>query len=114
MKKHFKFHIFDAKQLAIAMTGAFSTWAATGFQRDLPHLGYILVGFITGGLVSHNSMSSPNVMPDSHIITPYANNINDGSSGVPEKSKESELYKPEGVDVKKVIKINSNIIKNIS
>lgn len=114
MKKHFKFHIFDAKQLTIAMTGAFSTWAATGFQRDLPHLGYVLTGFITGGLVSHNSMSSPNVMPDSHIITPYANNINDGDSKGTPSSSETEPYKPEGTDIKKVIKINSGIIKKIT
>lgn len=113
MKKHFNFHIFDAKQLTIAMTGSFSAWAATGFQRDLPHLGYVIVGFITGGLVSHNSSSSPNIMPDSHIQTPYANNMNDGSSSIPAKSPETEIYKPEGVDIKKVIKINSGIIKNI-
>lgn len=95
----------------IASTGAFSTWAATGFQRDLSHLGYVLVGFITGGLVSHNSMNSPNVLPDSHIQTPYVNNINDGDKGVPAVPVESNIYKPEGVDVKKVIKINSNIIR---
>ena len=83
LKHHFKFQIFDAKQLMIASTGAFSTWAATGFQRDLPHIGYVLVGFITGGLVSHNSMNSPNVLPDSHIQTPYVNNTNDGDKGVP-------------------------------
>ena len=111
MKKHFKFDIIDPKQLAIAMTGAFSTWAATGFQKDLPHLGYVLIGFVTGGLMSHNSMSSPNVMPDSHIITPYANNINDSSSDVPPKTQELGIYKPEGADVKEVIKINSGLIK---
>ena len=70
MKKHFNFHIFDAKQLTIALTGSFSAWAATGFQKDLPHLGYVVVGFITGGLISHSSSSSPNVMADSHIQTP--------------------------------------------
>ena len=111
LKKHFKFHIADAKQLSIAFMGAFSTWAATGFQRDLPHIGYVLIGFITGGLVSHNSMSSPNVSPDSHIITPYVNNIEDGNPGVPDKAKEVESYKSEGVDVKKVIQINSNVVK---
>lgn len=111
IKHHFKFQIFDAKQLMIAMTGAFSTWAATGFQHDMPHLSYVLVGFITGGLVSHNSMSSPNVEPESHIITPYANNINDGSKAVPPAYPETEIYKPEGSDVRKVIKINSNILK---
>jgi hypothetical protein len=111
LKHHFKFHIFDAKQLGIAATGAFSTWAATGFQRDLPHLGYVLVGFITGGLVSHNSESDPGVMASSHIQTPYANNINDHSSAIPEQAPETQIYKTEEVDVKKVIKINSGLIK---
>jgi len=106
---HFKFHISDAKQLGIAFTGAFSTWAATGFQRDLPHLTYVLIGFATGALVSHNSMSSPNVLPDSHIQTPYVNNIDDGSKEVPKISVDT--YKPEGTDIKRVIKINSGIIK---
>ena len=109
IKDHFKFLINDAKQLSIAFTSAISTWAATGFQRDLPHLGYVLVGFITGGLVSHSTMNSPNVMPDSHVMTPYVNNIDDGSKAVPEALQDT--YKPEGADVKKIIKINSGIIK---
>jgi len=54
-------------------------------------------------------MNSPNVLPDSHIQTPYVNNINDGDKGVPEKTPEA--YQPEGTDVRKVIKINSGIIK---
>jgi len=111
LKHHFKFHIFDAKQLAIAATGAFSTWAATGFQRDLPHLGYVIVGFITGGLVSHNSTNSPDVLPDSHIQTPYANNINDHSEGIPDQLPDTKIYKSEGTDIKQVIKINSGIVK---
>ena len=114
LKHHFRFQFLDAKQLMIAFTGAFSTWAATGFQRDLPHLAYVLIGFVTGGLVSHNSESDPGVMPKNHIETPYANNINDHSNDVPEALKESEIYKPEGVDVKEVIKINSGIVKNIT
>jgi hypothetical protein len=111
MKNHFKFNIIDPKQLMIAMTGAFSTWAATGFQRDMPHLGYVVVGFVTGGLMSHNSMASPNVMPDSHIQTPYMNNINDGTTNAPPKAEELGIYKAEGADVKKIIKINSGLIK---
>ena len=111
IKDHFKFLVTDAKQLSIALTSAISTWAATGFQRDLPHLGYVLIGFITGGLVSHSSSSSPNVLPDSHIQTPYVNNINDHSPDVPEQLPETKTYKSEGADVKKVIRINSGIIK---
>ena len=111
LKDHFKFNLSEAKQLAIAFTGAISTWAATGFSRDLPHLMYVIVGFLTGGLAAHSTMASPNVLPDSHIITPYANNIDDKTNVVPEQEKEVEIYKPEGTDVKKVIKINSSIIK---
>jgi hypothetical protein len=107
LKDHFKFHIFDAKQLAIAMTGAFSTWAATGFQHDLPHLGYILIGFISGGLVSHNSMADPSITPESHIATPYLANIDDGGVTKPI----ADAPKTEGADVKQIIKINSNLVK---
>lgn len=114
LKHHFKFHIFDAKQLAIAATGAISTWAATGFQRDFPHLAYVVIGFITGGLVSHNSSSNPGVLPESHIQTPYVNNINYHSDAVPDQLSDTQIYKSEGVDVKKVIKINSGIVKNIT
>ena len=108
--KHFRFHILDAKQLAIAMTGAFSTWAATGFQHDPAHLAYIAIGFITGGLVSHNEQANPNVAPTSHIQTPYLANME--GSGVPEPiGIPKDPYKPEGTDVAEVIKINSGLIK---
>lgn len=113
IKHHFKFYIFDAKQLSIAFTGAISAWAATGFQRDLAHIGYVLIGFLTGGLVSHNSTFDPGVLPPSHIETPYANNINDKSDLVPAPISEQNTYKEEGVDIKQVIKINSGIIKKI-
>jgi len=113
LKHHFKFTVGDAKQLSIAFTGAISAWAATGFQRDIAHLAYPIIGFVTGGLVSHNSTNDPGVLPPSHIETPYANNINDNSKSVPDPILSGETYKPEGADIKKVIKINSNIIKNI-
>jgi hypothetical protein len=114
LKHHFKFNIGDAKQLGIALISSYGMWAATGFQKSITGLLYPVMGFITGGLASHNSSYSPNVLPDSHIQTPYVNNINDGNSGVPESFSEVKVYKPEGVDVKRVVKINSSIIKNIS
>ena len=111
LKHHFKFNILDAKTLGIALTSSFSTWAATGFQHDISHLAYVGVGFITGGLVSHNSMANPNVTPDSHIVTPYVSNIEDHNPAAPEPSNAGLEYKPEGADVKKVIQINSGVIK---
>lgn len=111
LKHHFKFHISDAKQLGIALTSSITMWAATGFSRQPSAFIYPIVGFVTGGLASHNSTSNPGVLPDSHIETPYANNINDNSSNAPEPLKETNIYKPENVDIKKIIKINSGIIK---
>jgi hypothetical protein len=111
LKKHFKFNISDAKQLGIALISSYGMWAATGFQKSITGLIYPVMGFITGGLASHHSSSDPGVLPDSHIQTPYVNNINDGIAGVPEQAPEIKVYKSEGVDVKKVIKINSKIIK---
>jgi len=111
MSKHFRFRIFDAKQLTIALTGAFSTWAATGFQHDPAHLGYILVGFITGGLVSHESAASPSVTPESHIQTPYLANIDDGGAGPKQMPVPADPYVPEGTNVRRVIQINSGLIR---
>lgn len=111
IKHHFKFSVSDAKQLGIALTGAISAWAATGFQRDVAHLAYPIMGFITGGLASHNSMANPNVAPDSHIVTPYVSNLEDHNPGVPDPAPVTQIYKSEGTDIKKVVKINSGIVK---
>jgi len=110
IKDHFKFNVSDAKQLSIALMSSYAMWAASGFQKDIAHLAYPIIGFVTGGLASHSSSNSPNVMPDSHIQTPYVNNIDDKSSAVPEKIA-PDVYKPEGADVKKIIQINSGVIK---
>ena len=80
LKDHFKFNVGEAKQMGIARISSYGMWAATGFQRSITGLMYPIMGFITGGLASHNSTASPNVMPTSHIETPYVNNINDGTS----------------------------------
>jgi hypothetical protein len=113
LKNHFKFNIGEAKQLGIALISSYGMWAATGFQKSITGLLYPVMGFITGGLASHSSSSSPNVLPDSHIQTPYVNNINDGNPGTPDQFPEVKVYKPEGVDVKKVIEINSGVIKSV-
>lgn len=107
MKKHFKFPIGDAKTLMLAFTASFSTWAATGFQRDLPHLSYVLIGFLSGGLVSHEATHfEQTIPPDAHIVTPYAQNI-------VEKPTEHALVPnatTQGTDISKLIQVNSRII----
>jgi len=103
MKKHFKFHLNDAKQLGVALTGAFSTWAATGFTRDLPHLGYVIVGFITGGLASHNMEDQY----DSHIVTPTVGNVTTSTNA----DAPAPVTPLQGTDIKKLIKVSSNLIQ---
>ena len=112
LKNHFKFNVGEAKQLGIALISSYGMWAATGFQKSITGLLYPVMGFITGGLASHNSMSSPNVMPDSHIQTPYVTNIDDKSNATPALvDPELTPYKPEGTNVKQIIKVNSGLIK---
>ena len=83
LKHHFKFNVGEAKQLGIALISSYGMWAATGFQKTVTGLLYPVMGFITGGLASHSSTASPNVMPQSHIETPYVNNIDDKSNQTP-------------------------------
>jgi hypothetical protein len=91
LKHHFKFNIADAKQLGIALISSYGMWAATGFQKSISGLMYPIMGFVTGGLASHHNTADPGVLPDSHISTPYVNNINDGISGEPEKIPEAPI-----------------------
>jgi hypothetical protein len=110
MKQHVKFKITDAKQLAIAFTGAFSTWAATGFQKDLPHLSYVIIGFISGGLVSHESSHfDQTIPPDAHIVTPYAQNMQEIPSTPAAVIPVTAVTT--GTDVPKLIQISSGLVK---
>ena len=111
LKDHFRFNVGEAKQLSIALLSSYGMWAATGFQRTWSGLMYPIMGFITGGLASHSTSSSPNVLPDSHIETPYVNNIKSNPEEPLDKIKEPNTYKPEGTDMKKLIKISSGLLK---
>ena len=52
-----------------------SAWAAAGFTTDPHHLALVAVSALGGMAVPHNPSTQPNVMPESHIVTPYANNM---------------------------------------
>ena len=71
-----RFHATDPKALSLAAMTGFTTWGATGFSTDVKKvLMFVLPTFIGGGCVPHNPTSSPNVSAESHIITPYQNNL---------------------------------------
>jgi len=70
-----KLNFSSPVHVAFGGTAALGTWAATGYSTEPKHLAAVVLAGL-GGVASHSeSSSSPNVPAESHIITPYANNI---------------------------------------
>jgi hypothetical protein len=71
-----RFHATDPKALGLAAMTGMSAWGATGFSTDVKRvLMFVLPSFIGGGCVPHNPTSNPNIKDESHIVTPYQNNL---------------------------------------
>jgi hypothetical protein len=68
--------ITNPKALALASGTAMTTWSACGYATDVHHLLLVGVSALGGGAVPHNPTSNPSIQADSHIVTPYVNNIN--------------------------------------
>jgi len=67
--------ITNPKALTLGATGFMAAWANSGYAVDSHHLIVAAGAALAGSSVPHNPSTSPNVMPESHIITPYANNV---------------------------------------
>jgi len=66
----------DPKALTLAAGTGMTAWGATGFSTDIKKvLMFVVPSFMGGAAVPHNPSTSPNVLPESHISTPYANNL---------------------------------------
>ena len=65
----------DPKAIGLMAISAFTTWKASGFAIDPEHLVYVATAALSGGAVPHNPTSDPNISAESHIITPYQNNL---------------------------------------
>jgi len=61
--------------MGIASTAAFSSWAASGFAPDVKHIALALSAGLAGTASPHLPPSNPNVQAESHIVTPYVNNV---------------------------------------
>lgn len=61
--------------VAFGGTAALSTWAATGFSTQPTHLSAVVAAGLAGVASHTEEPSKPNVQADSHIVTPYVNNI---------------------------------------
>ena len=71
-----RFHVTDPKALTLAAGTAMTTWGATGFSTDIKKvLMFVVPSFMGGAAVPHNPTSQPNIAAESHIVTPYQNNL---------------------------------------
>lgn len=70
-----KLNFHSPAHVAFGGTAALGTWAATGFSTSPTHLGAVVAAGLAGVASESKDPSKPNVQADSHIITPYANNI---------------------------------------
>jgi hypothetical protein len=71
----FKFPVSDPKAVGLAGVAGLAAWKASNFSVDPSHLTEVALAALTGGAVPHNPTSRPDVESESHIVTPYANNI---------------------------------------
>jgi len=70
-----KLNVTSPVHLAISGTAALGTWAATGYATDVKHLAAVAVAAVGGVASETKDPSNPKVQADSHIVTPYVNNI---------------------------------------
>jgi hypothetical protein len=61
--------------MGISSMATISAWASSGFATDPKHVGLALSAGLAGAASPNFSSSKPNVQADSHIITPYVNNV---------------------------------------
>ena len=67
--------ITDPKAITLGSVGFMTAWASSGYAMDSHHLILAAGSALAGSSVPHNPTSSPNVQPESHIVTPYVNNV---------------------------------------
>ena len=70
-----KINLTNPVTMGVAGSAGMTTWAAMGYPTDPKHLVAVASTVLAGSAVPTSSTSSPNVSADSHIITPYVNNI---------------------------------------
>jgi hypothetical protein len=65
----------DPKAMALSSAAALAAWKASNFSIDPAHLMEVATAALAGGAVPHNPTSDPGISEESHIITPYQNNL---------------------------------------
>ena len=70
-----KLNLTNPISMGIAGSAGMTTWAAMGYPTDPKQLIAVASTVLAGSAQTTSSSSQPNVSADSHIVTPYVNNI---------------------------------------
>lgn len=70
-----KLNLTNPVTMGISGSAGMTTWAAMGYPTDPKHLIAVASTVLAGSAVPTNNTANPNVSPESHVITPYVNNI---------------------------------------
>jgi hypothetical protein len=67
--------ITNPKAVALGSAGFMAAWANSGYAVNSHAIILAAGAALAGSSVPHNPMSNPDIQAESHIITPYVNNI---------------------------------------
>jgi hypothetical protein len=70
-----KLNFKSPMHLAMSGTAMLTTWTAMGYTTEPKHLVAVAAAGLAGVASESKEPSKPNVQADSHIVTPYVNNI---------------------------------------
>jgi hypothetical protein len=70
-----KFNFKSPVSMGIAGSAGLTAWAASGFAPDIKHIGLAVSAALAGSASPIHNTANPNVSAESHIITPYVNNV---------------------------------------
>ena len=70
-----KFDVKSPINNGIAGTLGMASWANSGFATDPKHLLITAITTLVGVASPTANSNKPNVAPESHVMTPYVNNI---------------------------------------
>ena len=65
----------NPKAMGLASVAGLAAWKASNFAVDPSHLIMVASAALTGLAAPKDSSSRPNVQAESHIVTPYVNNV---------------------------------------
>lgn len=70
-----KLNLTNPVTMGISGSAGMTAWAAMGYPTDPKHLVAVASTLLAGSAVPTTNTAKPNVSAESHIMTPYVNNL---------------------------------------